>query len=313
MKKTAVILVALFLILLALGASAEELKGIWRCDEVKEDFVFLDNFPGAGMRVNFKDDAQAEVFVWESCDGGVIIDGETYLWTEDGDLTREKTGQVYKKLDFSLDEPAVQRTDDFNEFVGDWEFIAWAESVMHVSLPREYVSVMNVKVHIEEKESEFAVTFDTKQGSHTNIYPLRNPRIEEGVLVMDSWESGEKRTIKMARYENGWLKSPFVLPQAYEMYLAKTAVPDPETAVTTEETAAGQETEDQEPAGQHIMHTAKGGLEVKASASRSAKKVVTLKKDREVTVLGMEGDWYYIEVDLGNKKVQGYVPADALK
>ena len=313
MKKSAVILVALFLILLALSASAEELKGIWRCDEVEEDYVFFDNSPSTVLRMNFKDDLQAEAFVWESCDGGMTIDGETYLWTEDGDLTREKTGQVYKKLDFSLAEPAVQRTDDFNEFVGDWEFIAWAETGMHISFPREYVRSVNVKVHIEEKESEFTVTFDTMQGSHTYIYPLRNPRIEEGVLVMDSWESGEKITIKMARYENGWLKSPFVLPQIYEMYLAKTAVPDPETAVTTEETAAGQETEDQEPAGPHIMHTAKGGLEVKASASRSAKKVVTLKKDREVTVLGMEGDWYYIEVDLGNKKVQGYVPADALK
>ena len=314
MKKVVGILVVLVLSMIAAVTCAEELTGIWRCAELEQDFIFVDS-ADLTMRLNYTLSNNLEELERETCDGGVIINGETFLLTEDGALSSIKDGRIYRKRDFNIDVPVREEAAGIHDFLGDWEIAAWRSEDWSYVFPPDYATIVSIFLHIEEKEAVLRYILRNGTDSSETVIPLSNPRIDNGELVLDARVDNQKVTVILEKYQNGWIKSPYSYGRTRKFYLARADASDPvpETSVATKETAAGQETEDQEPAGQYIMHTAKGGLEVKASASRSAKKVVTLKKDREVTVLGMEGDWYYIEVDLGNKKVQGYVPADALK
>ena len=160
------------------------------------------------------------------------------------------------------------------------------------------------------------------------ILPLFNLRMENGQLFMDvgfSAEGSDQVFVAIDLYENGWVSSPWCIKGYDKFYMARKEASetgsDGETAqelsqedgeaaskeMSTEAVAAKTEPENK------VMHTNRAGLEVKESASNRAKTLVTLRKDREVTVIGREGEWIQIEVDLGNKKVSGYVPDGTLK
>ena len=58
--------------------------------------------------------------------------------------------------------------------------------------------------------------------------------------------------------------------------------------------------------------TAKGGLNVCLRPSKSSPVVVTLRRDREVTVLSEENGWYKIHVSFGSGEKEGYVLKDSV-
>lgn len=58
--------------------------------------------------------------------------------------------------------------------------------------------------------------------------------------------------------------------------------------------------------------TSKGSVKVYEDASSHSKVVTTLRKGRDITVDGEDGDWYHIKVDLGNTVKEGYITKDAV-
>ncbi len=59
--------------------------------------------------------------------------------------------------------------------------------------------------------------------------------------------------------------------------------------------------------------TMRGGLPLLENPSGKARTLLTLKYNREVTVLGHEGDWAHVSVEYGGKTLSGYIPWNTLK
>ena len=321
MKKLAGILVVLVLSMIAAGAWAENIKGLWSCRDSghNADLLFIGN--NKCLSIDYASGAKAmNQYSWKSVENGIELNHETYLWDGE-DLQSKKTGRLYKKQDFSVNKPVWTSAVGIDEFCGDWELAGIRVTGETFNRPAGTVEI-ELRMHIDEEGGVMTIIAPQRQGDAPKsfMYPLVNPRIEGGKLIVETMGTGNEGVrVEISRYKNGWIEAPLDYYPIEVFYMTRSASPADDSQASSEgvETADHDGHDQDESAGagrsDTVMHTARGGLEVKASASRSAKKVVTLKKDREVTVLGMEGDWYYIEVDLGNKKVQGYVPADALK
>ena len=321
MKKTVGILVVLILSMIVAGACTEDLKGAWRCSDTGHnvELLFIGDYR-CMIRDYDSDKKYVIVSSWKSVENGIEFDNETYLWVGN-DLQSKKAGHLYKKQDFLVDKPAWTSVTSMDEFYGDWKLVGVRALGENFNRPAGYV-LCDVQMYIDEDSGLMMYIPPAKQGeeTHARMYPLTNPRLEDGKLVMGAISTGnEEIKLEINMYKNGWIDAPLGIDGAEIVYLTRSNSQSADVQASSEsgETSGTDGSEQEEPeeaaSVNRVMHTAKGGLDVKAAASRNARKVVTLKKDREVTVLGLEGDWYYIEVDLGNKKVQGYVPVDSLK
>ena len=321
MKKTVGILVVLILSMIVAGACTEDLKGAWRCSDTGHnvELLFIGDYR-CMIRDYDSDKKYVIVSSWKSVENGIEFDNETYLWVGN-DLQSKKAGHLYKKQDFLVDKPAWTSVTSMDEFYGDWKLVGVRALGENFNRPAGYV-LFDVQMHIDENSGLMMYIPPAKEGEETQarMYPLTNPRLEDGKLVMGAMSTGnEEIKLEINMYENGWIDTPLGFNNMEVVYLTRANSQSADVQASSEsgETSGTDGSEQEEPeeaaSVNRVMHTAKGGLDVKAAASRNARKVVTLKKDREVTVLGLEGDWYYIEVDLGNKKVQGYVPVDSLK
>ena len=234
---------------------------------------------------------------------------------------------VFQKIDWTLhmDNHEIE-AGSVEDYYGIWE--EWATDGVVLDFDGVIGGDLNkaqVYFELNENGGQKIVIRQTDDGLTYFSEPISEVRVKEGVLQIHYAGDDPDFYFGARVYDNGWISLLFNSSGTeYKVYFRRNdqvldylrAFPDYRDSGTgAEQNPADTDAADQSAgdAEGRVMHTARGGLEVKASASRSAKKVVTLKKDREVTVLGMEGDWYYIEVDLGNKKVQGYVPADSLK
>ena len=321
MKKTVGILVVLILSMIVAGACAQDMKGLWRCSDSGHnvDLFFFGNHMCVSRDYD-SDEKTVMQYSWESVENGIKLSNDTYLWVGN-DLQSKKAGHLYKKQDFLVDKPAWTSVTSMDEFYGDWKLVGVRALGENFNRPAGYV-LCDVQMYIDEDSGLMMYIPPAKQGEETQarMYPLTNPRLEDGKLVMGAISTGnEEIKLEINMYKNGWIDAPLGIDGAEIVYLTRANSQGADVQASSEsgETSGTDGSEQEEPeeaaSVNRVMHTAKGGLDVKAAASRNARKVVTLKKDREVTVLGLEGDWYYIEVDLGNKKVQGYVPVDSLK
>ena len=320
------------------GSDPQAKGGLWRCSD--GDY-YCEVYHAGGEYALMKRSDSEEVILADFSEAyGVLGDGALLEWVGD-DLQGTDSGHVFKKQDFPIRKPAKKSATSIDEFLGDWEIKGFNLNIEEnpynlddsLIFPSSFMG-MDFRMHVDAEGGYVKLAFpDNGKGKPAErIIQFKAPQLENGKVYMDYVNSDVKGAcIDLVIYENGWIEVPYNADYINTVFLERNSasVPTSAAASTAEEAEVnekgaddtemsipdtGNQAEPEEAALEsRVMHTAKGGLDVKATASKSAKKLVTLKKDREVTVLGMEGDWYYIEVDLGNKKVQGYVPVDALK
>ena len=143
---------------------------------------------------------------------------------------------------------------------------------------------------------------DTTIGStiHVNwldrdvIYPLQKTELTVSMdgSVVNTWN-----------YDIGNVLDTFIAEEAGTYTVRVLSVDAKGTEVTAEVTFHVKDTWNGLTTQSVKVYSAPGG----------GKEVVTLKKGREVTVLGEKNGWYHISVDLGGKIKEGYVKKDQVQ
>ena len=321
----------------------EQIAGRWlyREGDTFTDMILYDNFL-CFYGYNSDDPQTYKVYYWVLLGNSInILDPssstvgvvDTLNWTGTG-FESVYTGHLLKQDDFTITKPVAKTAESVEEFYGEWEIVAigldGAENGYFVVPAQAHPGLKGI-LYIDGDMGHFRFSTERQDGSNPQmtILPLFNLRMENGQLFMDIGfpvEGSDQVYVAINLYENGWVSSPWCIKGYDTFYMARKE--SSEAGSSDGETAQEHQQEDGETASKEmstvavaaktepeskVMHTNRAGLEVKESASNRAKTLVTLRKDREVTVIGTEGEWIQIEVDLGNKKVSGYVPDGTLK